>query len=291
LGLGLVLCAIALTLTAFITVVVLRAHTAHVSPVLQEAWGQLLDPAGNPVICIATPVQLPLIQRPEASPNHPTVNSPDLLGWYNGLGRLPAAREIYLGTSTTSPFWGDMAGAFAIAEVLSRAGVNPEILPEAAIELPALRKRNVFLFGRPGYSPTIDRCLQDKPFGIPIPDKERSTVILNAKPKPGEQSEYDPAAESRAQRRETTFGLITVMPSGEGSYFRTVVLSGTLSPGAQAASEFFSSPAELENLKRMFIKEGFKTFPQSYQVIVRSTVFGASALDLQYVTHRAVSGR
>jgi hypothetical protein len=69
------------------------------------------------------------------------------------------------------------------------------------------------------------------------------------------------------------------------------VFSGTLSPGAQAAGEFFSSATQLQKLRQVFRKEGLSGFPPSYQVVVRSRIFGTSALDVQYVTHRVVSVR
>jgi hypothetical protein len=68
-----------------------------------------------------------------------------------------------------------------------------------------------------------------------------------------------------------------------------VVFSGTLSPGTQAASEFFSSAKQLQALLRLFRKEGHAGFPPAYQVVVRSNIFGTSALDVQYVTHRVIS--
>jgi hypothetical protein len=79
------------------------------------------------------------------------------------------------------------------------------------------------------------------------------------------------------------------MPSWGDANLRTVVFSGTLSPGTQAASEFFSSAKQLQGLQRLFRAEGYSGFPAAYQVVVRSNVFGTSALDVQYVTHRVIS--
>ena len=97
------------------------------------------------------------------------------------------------------------------------------------------------------------------------------------------------AGGSAAANGETAFGLITVMPSWGDANRRTVVFSGTLSPGTQAASEFFSSAKHQRALLRLFRKEGHAGFPAAYQVVVRANTFGTSALDVQYVTHRAIS--
>jgi hypothetical protein len=280
------ICAIAVVATATL-VAGLHKAAASLDPVLAEAWGPLLAKDANPLICISTAAQLTLMQRPTEPHSRPTVSSPDLLAWYLSLPGLPPAKEIYLGPSLTSPFWGDVAGAVAVSQLLTGAGITPELLPESAIQLPALNKRNLLMLGRPGFSKTIDLYLRDKPFRVRIPDQERTTVIWNAEPRPGEPAEYD--SHAAAENGETAFGLITVMPSWGASNFRTVVFSGTLSPGTQAASEFFSSAKQLQALRRLFRKEGYTGFPPSYQVVVRSNVFGTSALDVQYVTHRVIS--
>ena len=41
--------------------------------------------------------------------------------------------------------------------------------------------------------------------------------------------------------------------------------------------------------ERLLRTEGYSGFPAAYQVVVRSNVFGTSALDVQYVTHRVIS--
>jgi hypothetical protein len=258
--------------------------------ILFEAWGPLLTQAGKPLICLATAAQLTLIQRPVDPAGPPTIHSPDLLAWYNSLPGLPPARQIYLGPSLTSPFWGDVAGAFKASQVLISAGAIPEFLPESAMQLPALNKRNLLMFGRPGFSKSVDLFLRDKPFRVRIPDEQYSTVIWNVDPRAGEPAEYDARSTSRTENRETAFGLITVMPSGGDDSLRTVIFSATRSAGSQAASEFFSSSKQLRTLKSLFQKEGHSGFPASYQVVVRSNVFDTSALDVQYVTHRVISG-
>ena len=282
------ICAVAVAATAGLVAGLHKAGPG-LDPVLAEAWGPLLAKNANPLICISTAAQLTLMQRPMEPASRPTVTSPDLLAWYLSLPGLPPAKEIYLGPSLTSPFWGDVAGAVGVSQLMSGVGVTPEIQPEAAIQLPALNKRNLVMFGRPGFSKTIDLYLRDKPFRVRIPDQQRTTSILNVDPRPGEPDEYDNrGGGGGAANGETAFGLITVMPSWGDSNRRTVLFSGTLSPGEQAASEFFTSAKQLQTLLRLFRKEGLPGFPVAYQVVVRSNIFGTSALDVQYVTHRVI---
>jgi len=283
---AILLCAAAALMGASLATV-LHRPAPGLDPVLVEAWGPLLGKNANPLICIATAAQLTAIQRPIDPRGRPRITSPDLLSWYQSLPGLPAAKEIYLGPSLTSPFWGDVAGALAVSQLLSRAGIVAEALPESAIQLPALNKRNLLLFGRPGFSRTIDLYLRDKPFRVRVPDEHHGTTIWNVDPRPGEPAEFD--AHPGRGGPETAYGLITVMPSWGDSNLRTVLFSGTLSPGTQAASEFFASAKQLEALRRLFRNEAFAGFPPAYQVVVRANIFGTSALDVQYVTHRVIA--
>jgi hypothetical protein len=282
-------CALIAALAIAAAWLAIRMERTAVPALLAEAWGPLLHKDSKPLICIATAAQLTLLQRPVPAETAPEFVSRDLLAWYNNLPGLPRAQQIYVGPSLTSPFWGDVAGAFTASHVLATGGLVPEYLPESALQLPALTKRNLLMFGRPGFSNTVDLFLRDKPFRIRIPDGQHFTSIWNVHPKPGELEEYDAREASHAENREVAFGLITVMPSSGDASLQTVVFSGTLSPGTEAASKFFSSPEQLLSLKALFRKEGYRGFPASYQVLVRSHVFNTSALDLQYVTHRVIS--
>jgi hypothetical protein len=288
LGAAGILCVFVALLSAGLAVVFEKASSGP-DPTVAAAWGPLLAKNANPLICISTAAQLSLIQRPDT--HSPMVTAPGLVAWYRTLPGLPPSQAIYLGPSLTSPFWGDVAGALAVSHIINEAGLTPEALPESAIQLPALNKRNLLIFGRPGFSNTIDLYLRDKPFRVRIPDEQHTTVIWNVEPNPGEPAEYNAHNPAGAGIGETAYGLITVMPSWGNANLRTVVFSGTLSPGTQAASEFFSSPKLLHALLRQFRKEGYSGFPAAYQVVVRANVFGTSALDVQYVTHRVISAR
>jgi hypothetical protein len=86
--------------------------------------------------------------------------------------------------------------------------------------------------------------------------------------------------------------LITVLPSQPGRERpeRTIIFSGiTGSPGAQAAVEFFTSPAALRDLQARFRREGFNRFPAAYQVVVRCGVDAEVAINSVYETHRVMT--
>jgi hypothetical protein len=157
------------------------------------------------------------------------------------------------------------------------------------VSVSALDQRNAVLFGRPGFSKAIDVYLRDTPFRIRISSSHGVPVIWNVHPRPGESAEYPSEPGSRDTGWEIAFGLITVLASRSDPNRRTVVFSGNLSAGTQAASTFFSSPERLRSLLRQFRQEGRAGFPNAYQVVVRSKLSSVSTRDLQYVTHRIVS--
>lgn len=284
LGTAGVICALAMLMTAGAVMLTLRGE--RVAPVLAEAWGPLLANNGHPLICIATQAQIALTRRPYSETGERNIATDELMQWYQGLGGLAPGQKIFSGRSLNSPFWGDAAGALAAGRILSLAGAPLEVLPEAAVQLPALSKRNVLLFGRPSYSNAVELYLRDMPFSVFVGDERQAPAIRNVSPKNGEPGEYEQTATSR-----NAYGLITVTPNGADGKLRTVVFSGLLSPGAEAASEFFASERHMLRLESLFRKEGFAGFPPSYQVVVRCNVFDAAALDVEYVAHRAVAKR
>jgi hypothetical protein len=150
--------------------------------------------------------------------------------------------------------------------------------------MPTLRRRNVILFGAPGYSPAVTRLLEKCPLHVKYLDAIVSTA-----------TEQSPAARYALERDQqqhlaVVFGLITVLP-GESSgdhQDRVLIFSGVNSAGTQAAAEFFSSPEHLLELKNELKKAGHDTFPPAYQVVVRAETDDSILLNFRYETFRII---
>jgi hypothetical protein len=141
-----------------------------VSEIIREAWGPLVAPGGNPLICIATPAHVALRREPtRVPPRAPCSSANQYLDWYGSIASLPSAENLYLRPSMNSPFWGDCAGAVSVTQVLTAAGARPELLQEMAISIPVLRNRNALLFGRTDYSKAVELFLKDTPFSTAVP--------------------------------------------------------------------------------------------------------------------------
>jgi hypothetical protein len=264
------------------------------SSVLCEAWGALATASGNPLICIATPAHLMVrpdpVRIPDGDPGDPAAH---LLDWYHRLPSLPRTEELFLRPAVTSVLWGDCAAALTVSRLLVSEGATPEVVQEAAISIPMMRNRNVVLIGRAEYSKAVEHLMRDAPFQVVFRPECEESIVVNLEPRNREPTAYGPKF-APDNHLDTVYGLITVMPSKstDPGQQRTVILSGTISPGAQAAAEFLSSEKSLAQFKELLQREGEKRFPDAYQIVVKAQVHLTMVLEVSYVTHRVLaSGR
>jgi hypothetical protein len=260
-------------------------------PILAEAWGPLLAPGAEVLLCVANPTSFsvhPSALSPATTTtpfNYPgAVPMPQqLYGLYNT--RTPAPANPTLTITRNSAYWGDVLGALTAFKILNAAGVSPQLVPELVITLPMLRRRNVILLGAPDYSSAVARFQENCPLRVNYLD----AIVGPATP-------ALPAARyalklGQQQRLTQVFGLITVLPgeSLANQPTRILTFSGVNSAGAQAAVEFFSSPEHLLELKKELKKAGHETFPPAYQVVVRADTDDSIMLNFRYETYRVIS--
>jgi hypothetical protein len=267
-----------------------KAVSHHPAPILAEAWGPLLAPGADVLLCVANPTSFSV---------HPSALSPTTTTTpFNYPGALPMPQQLYELYNTRAPvpanpvltitrngtYWGDVLGALTAFKTLNAAGVSPQIVPELVISMPMLRRRNVILFGAPDYSSAVARFQENCPLRVNFLD----AIVGPATP-------AAPAARyalklGLQQRLTQVFGLITVLP-GESSgdqQTRILIFSGVNSAGAQASAEFFSSPEYLLELKQELKKAGHETFPPAYQVVVRAETDDSILLNFRYETYRII---
>jgi hypothetical protein len=261
------------------------------APILVEAWGPLLAPNADVLLCVANPTSFSV---------HPSALSPATTTTpFNYPGALPMPQQLYELYNTRSPapanpaltitrngtYWGDVVGALTAFKTLNAAGVSPQMLPEIVITMPMLRRRNVIFFGSPDYSSAVARFQEKCPLRVNFLD-----AIV------GPATEQAPAARyalklGQQQRLMQVFGLITVLPgeSSANQQTRILIFSGVNSAGAQAAAEFFSSPEHLTELKKELKKVGQDSFPPAYQVVVRADTDDSILLNFRYETYRIIT--
>ncbi len=268
-----------------------NAPSPSIAPVLTEAWGPILSPHAETLVCVANPPSFSVhsIASPPVSTAPPSFNDPggrpmpqELVDWYRL--RFPAANDQnhFLTITTNATYWGDAIGAMTVLKTLISAGAVPQMFPEKVVAMPTLRRRNVILFGAPEYSPAVTRFLEKCPLTI------KYLGSINSRG-PGQTltALYSPRRDAK-NRMTQVHGLITVLPSESSSehQHRTVIFSGINSAGAQAAAEFFSAPENLIELRKHLNKQGHNRFPPAYQVVVSAETDDSILLNFKYETHR-----
>lgn len=257
-----------------------------VATILAEAWGPILSPNSEVLICVANP---PSLSAHTARVSTTSFNDPggrpmpkELVDWYRQRYPAPDDHNHFLTITTNATYWGDSIGAMTALRLLASAGVSPQLHPEKVVAMPTLRRRNVVLFGAPEYSPAVTRFLEKCPLTV----KYLDSIISR---EPGQTATALYVCKRDAQNRlRQVYGLITVLPSANSTEHprRTVIFSGVNSAGAQAAAEFFSSPANLIELRKHLSKEGHNNFPPAYQVVVSAETDDNILLNFKYETHR-----
>ncbi len=270
-----------------------RTTTPDIPAILTEAWGPILNPHSNALICVANPPSLSVhsaARQITPSPNSQLIfNDPggrpmprELLDWYRYRFPTVSGQHHYLTITTNATYWGDAIGAMTALRTMTSAGVIPQMFPEKVVALPTLRRRNVVLFGAPEYSAAVTYFLEKCPLTV----KYLNSIVSRSPGQPG-NSIYSIKRDAK-NRAVQVYGLITVMPSESSTehQHRTVVFSGINSAGAQAAAEYFSAPENLIELRKHLSKEGHNRFPTAYQVVVSGETDENILLNFKYVTHR-----
>ena len=271
----------------------LFAHLPSVDPAIREAWGPLLGPHANVLLCVAAAAQLtvlPMDFKLEWSPPLPTFEAPAALyPWYLRYHRLQPGGKLFLTPDANSPHFGDVLGAMTIARVLNGANAPFQFLPERLVPSATLNERNVVLFGVPHKSEAVSKLLETGRFEFKYDPGLRDIFLSENTPGNPAGRRFVPRRDERSSRIES-FGLITVRPSPgvQGGLSKTVIFSGDPSAGAAAAAEYFSSPNHMRALKQRFAKEGYPHLPPSYQVVVRCRVDSNLPTAVSYETHVAL---
>ncbi|HEY6399957.1 MAG TPA: hypothetical protein VI479_01020 [Blastocatellia bacterium] len=259
------------------------------SPILAEAWGPILGPHAEVLICVANPPSFSAHSIVGTQTNDPLFRDPglrplpkELLDWYRQRFPAPDDQNHFLTITTNATYWGDSIGAMTALKTLTSAGVIPQIFPEKVVTVPTLRRRNVILFGAPEYSPAVAHYLEKCPLTVKYLD---SIISRGA----GRTATALYSGRRDAQYRMTqVYGLITVLPNDGSAEHprRTIIFSGVNSAGTQAAAEFFSAPEYLTELRKRLNSEGHNQFPPAYQVVVSAETDDNIMLNFKYETHR-----
>ncbi len=253
-----------------------RTVAARLDPVVAEAWGPLARPGAKPLICLSAPPHYGVLAYPEGPLPPKVVPLPDALditGWWQRHYPLPAGYRLATHITSGPIRLGEVFGLVSALRTLHRLGVEPEVVAEKYVMLPALRGRNLLLFGNPEYSHATARLLERAPWTVAYDVSHRDRVVRS-----NGKTDAKVLTPTRDERGAVTgaLGLITVLPgegASDGAPLGTIIISCTNAGGCQAAMEFLSSASSLRDFQARLRQEGLPGFPPAYQAVVRSPVF------------------
>jgi hypothetical protein len=264
--------------------------TNRIDPIIREAWGPLLQPQANVLICVSTAPHLALLPfdvTMEGRFGVPSLEAPaGVVPWYTRFHHLAPGKRLYMSASVNSTSFGEALGTLTAVQVLTAAGVSYQFLPERLVPSATLSSRNAIFFGAPHGSDSALLLLQGGAFSFEYDPLLKDEYLAENVPGAATPHRFLPKRDDREERIET-FGLITVRPSlGDASGAkRTVLFSGNASAAEAAAIEYFSSSRQLRELKSRFRKEGYSGFPPFYQVVLRCKLDSNTATTFAYETH------
>jgi hypothetical protein len=207
------------------------------------------------------PVKLPSDVRSYPAP-------PETYEYYRRHRPLPPDATLTIQAVDNSASMGHMLGVVAAVKLLNSVGASYQVLPERTAPLVSFRGRNVLLIGSPEDSLAVASSLENMPFTVDFDAKQHELVIRDRR----NGKIYSPKRDDTGYYSQV-YGLITVSPTEgttDGSR-RTIVFSGITSVGCHAAVDFMTSPQDLHSFLNRIKAEGYKTFPATYQIVVRAT--------------------
>jgi len=258
--------------------------TDSVDPVIRQAWGPLLAPGASDIIVMAN--GLYFIIRPEGTPGGHDRRQfpvpPEVYSEYRERRPLDPDTRLTMFTQENVVLMGYINGLVTITGFLQQSNVSFYLSPERIVPTYAIRNRNAILFGAPQDSIMISDVLRKGVFHFGYSPKH-DIVIQKGDASFDDAPYYVSRIRDLANSFET-YGVITVMQSigAESPETRTVVFSGITSVGAQAAAEFFASPAHMRDLRERFRKEGLNDFPPAYQVVLRCNARDTLLVSYEY---------
>jgi hypothetical protein len=266
-----------------------RPVTVRLDPIVAEAWGPLARPGAKPLICLSSPPHYGILAYPEGPLPPKVVPLPDALdvtGWWVRHYPLPPGYRLATHITSGPIRLGEVFGLVSALRTLERLGVDAEVVAEKYVMLPALRRRNLLLFGNPEYSHATARLLERVPWTVAYDVSCRDRVVRS---NGGTDAKVFTPKRDEQGAVTGTLGLVTVLPSegtSDGAPLRTIIISCTSAAGCQAAVEFLSSPSSLRDLRARLGEQGGPGFPPAYQVVIQSPVFqSAQVTPGEYVAH------
>jgi len=210
--------------------------------------------------------------------------------WYKGLKVEDHGGPVYTFPARGYTVFCDALAAMMATTLLGAAGASYHAAPESSVQPMAIHENALLIIGAPSYTAYMARLLKATPYSIWF-DEAGNEEVLGRRLDPKAQL-YRARRDPQTSRFLTVYGLATLLPGqpGRPRPERTMNFCGFMgSAGAQAALEFFRSPAALRDLKQRFRQQGLAGFPGAYQLVVRCGVDNDVAINAVYQDHMVLT--
>jgi hypothetical protein len=246
---------------------------------LEQLWGPMLESQQGPVLLVGQPLHVWVRDVKGQVAPADYAHFPDPLPSSEPFRRFAATRlgpgaVPVLHPSPNATLWGDAAGAASAVRFFTLRNKSAEMLPESTLKNGAsLRGRPVVAFGRPEYSPAVQRYLTSAggyTIGM-VNEIQRYAVFRLGHPEERFLNTKPP--------HEVNHGLVTVLNDGPA---RVMVFSGITSDGSLAGLEYFTNE---KSVAELFGRIGRRQWPSVFQVVLRVTSDAGYAVAAQYEKH------
>ena len=281
----------AAAMAAAATFFIAKLQPTAADPAVVAAWAPFLAKDSEVIVSVASPLHLlvtPYLGNvPENTPSYPAPS--ELYPLFSRYRSLPKGGKLEMLPVQKAVPLGTVESVTKVLSTLQLLHAQTRMLPESSSPLSALRRRSVVLFGSPWYSQSAGVLLEKTAFTTKWDEESKQVGIFGQGRREG--SRYVPGRGPHGEYQEV-FGLVSVLPndhSAEGDR-SIVVFSGLTSVGTHGAATFFTSAGDLRKLQERFVKDGYATWPRSFQVVVRCRASSdAQLLSYSYETHEVLA--
>jgi hypothetical protein len=252
------------------------------TPALEAIWQPFLDPSTPLMISFETRLFVragSLGIRDYRVNEMGQVESSQALMKIQKLFDLP---RLYENRNYTD--FGVAHAVFLLARLLSTKKPNIALKQYVDVTWNDIRDNDLIFLTKPNTDPQIQHFLAKSEF---IDELARIRVLH---PKAGEPSEYverfDPTGPSNWNEK---YAVISMVPgAGPGKHVLSMAASGSEHPWA--AGEYMTNPVHAKELvEHLRLPSG--RLPAAYQVVIRARFRGQEPTQVEYVTHRVLSGQ
>lgn len=263
-----------------------QSSTPGLPPGLAWFWRPFFPPAAAPLIVIPNH---PLLRAAHDGDSAATIAKgheipkTSLPEFHDTIHFRELKRFVFVPSTTDFTSVGETIGLVKLCEMLFRAGDPCPVLQSRLLNFEEIKANNVILLGgNQSWSGRVFLNVEGFHF--------QSGIILNGKPRPGEQPLYKPEFDPVTNQLTRDYALVLMMPNEKQEY-RILLIYGIYTQGSQAAVEFLTNPEQMRLLQKALadLSADHQTIPPYFQVLLTTTVENAVPGNTSIVAVRAIT--